>query len=91
MASIKANTTKMIDCGTDIVKKANECSVILDEVFDKLVNINSFAWSGDTAKKYAANTIAKKTEYKRLVQSLANYGNVMKNLGIKLEDIIRKM
>lgn len=90
MATINANTTKMIDCGNDIIKKATECGVLLNDIFNRLENINKTAWNGVTANRYAAQVHQQRVQYQRLVTALVNYGKVMKNAGDRLENNIRK-
>lgn len=90
MATINANTIKMIDCGNDIIKKATECGTLLTDIFNKLENIDKTAWNGTTANRYAAQIRVQKVQYQNLVNTLINYGKVMKNAGDRLESNARK-
>ncbi len=90
MATINANTSKMIDCGNDIISKATECGNLLNDIFNNLERINLTAWSGVTANKYAAQVHQQRVQYQVLVNALINYGRVMKNAGSRLENNVRK-
>lgn len=90
MATINANTTKMVDCGNDIIKKATECNELLNDIFNRLENINKTAWGGVTANKYASQVHLQRGQYQRLTNALVNYGRLIKNAGEKLENNIRK-
>lgn len=90
MATINVNTTKMIDYGNDIIKKATECSNLLNDLFNELGNINKTAWSGVTADRYAAQVRAQRVQYQRLTNALINYGKAIRNAGDKLENNLRK-
>ncbi len=90
MATINADTSKMIECGNDIIRKATECGNILNDVFNRLENINKTAWSGVSADRYATQVHNQRNQYQILVNALINYGKVMRNAGDKLENNIRK-
>lgn len=90
MATIDVNTTKLIDCGNDIIKKATQCSILLNELFNELGNINKTAWIGVTADRYANQVRVQKVQYQRLTNALINYGKAIKNAGDKLENNLRK-
>ncbi len=90
MATINADTSKMIDCGNDIIRKATQCGDVLNNVFNRLENIDKTAWSGVTAQRYAQQVHNQRGQYQSLVNALINYGKVIKNAGDRLENNIRK-
>ncbi len=90
MATINADTSKMTDCGNDIIKKATECGEVLNNVFNRLENMNKTAWTGASANEYTAQVHYQRVQYQTLVNALINYGKIMKNAGDMLENEIRK-
>lgn len=90
MAIIKADSSKMIDAAEEILKLTKEYSSLVDELFDKLGNINKSCWKSKTADSYVSKVRSEKLQYKMIENKLLAYGNYMKNAGTNLERVINK-
>lgn len=85
-----ADGYKLIDCGDEIVRLCEEYNNEIDDLFDKLNNINKKAWSGSSAQEYISRVKSQKSMYTSFGKDLKNYGKLIRSVGKNVNNVITK-
>ena len=81
------DTTKMKECGNDIMALTIEIGNELDALFDRIANIpvKSFEWTGEAANLFAQNARKDKVQYMKFKDDLYNKGKLLVECASNLE------
>ena len=78
---IDIDTTKINNCGDDIIRLSKDLEVIMEELFSDFSKIvTNSIWVGNSANYFVEQTKLDKNNYLNFQKSLYNYGiNIKKN------------
>lgn len=93
MAQIKADTTKMINCGNEIMQLSIEIGQDINTLFTRLQKMpfSTGEWTGKAAQAFATNLNKEKIQYVQLKNSLYDIGKYLVEGGRELENELRRM
>lgn len=93
MAKIKANTTKMRECGNDIMTISNEIGTEFNNIFDRISNMptSTFEWTGESANAFVLKANSEKVQYMQLKDVLYNYGKYLVDCANNLDNEITNL
>lgn len=93
MAEIEVNTTKLRECGNDIMSIANSLENDINDLFDRINNmpVNTYEWTGEAAMAFAKRAKLEKQQYIELKNCLYKYGKYLVECSTNLENDIRSM
>lgn len=90
MAEIKASGDDIISCGDTIVSLCDQYITAINTLFDSFEKINQTAWLGEAANVYASRLRADRSVYTNFGDYLKLYGQVIKNTGSGVNNIVSK-
>lgn len=90
MAEIKASSSEIIACGTEILELCKQYDEQITDLFNSFTKINQGAWSGLAANNYAMKLEADRSVYESFGDCLKYYGKTVKKIGENVEKVVNK-
>ena len=90
MATINLDTNLISDKAENIINLSKEYDMIVDKLFNELINLEESSWTGDAAKQYTGNALLDKAQYKVFGNDVNIYGQTLKKTAELYDDFIRK-
>ncbi len=92
MANINVDTTKMRECGEDIMELSNELGENFEQLFTRLANMpaKTFEWVGSSANNFAITTNIEKSDYVKLKNNIYMLGKHLVESADSLDETIKK-
>lgn len=89
---IEIDTEKMRESAKDIMSLANELTVVLDDMFDKLSSVSQRSvWIGDSAEEYSNRVNIEKNDYINFSKILYQYGKVLNDTANEYDQQIKEL
>ena len=89
---IELDTEKMRESAKDIMSLANELTVVLDDMFDKLSSVSKRGvWIGDAADEYSYRVNIEKNDYSNFSKILYQYGKVLNDTANEYDQQIKDL
>lgn len=89
---IEIDTEKMRESAKDIMSLANELTVVLDDMFDKLSSVSKRSvWIGDSAEEYSNRVNIEKKDYINFSKVLYQYGKVLNDTANEYDQQIKDL
>lgn len=93
MNNFDIDTKELYNLGSDIMRLSNELNEEFEELFKRLININTITgeWIGESANRYTAKAKLEKTEYIKFKNSIYNYGKSLCDIATEYENASAKV
>lgn len=89
---INIDTEKMRESAKDIMSLANELTVVLDDMFDKLSSVSKRnVWVGESAEEYSNRVNIEKKDYINFSKVLYQYGKVLNDTANEYDQQIKDL
>lgn len=89
MIYVKHDTTKINECGKEIINLAIQYETLIKEIFEKIENIDE-AWRGDDAKKFVATISQEENIYLNFGEQLKKYGQTLTEISCDVTNTINR-
>ena len=92
MANLNVDTTKMRECGEDIMELSNELGENFEQLFTRLANIpaKTYEWVGNSANTFAMKANIEKSNYVKLKNDIYRFGKHLVESADSIEETIKK-
>lgn len=89
MIYVKHDTNKIKECGQEIISLANQYENLINEIFERLNNIDE-AWRGDDANKFINEIKSEENQYIRFGNSLKQYGTALTEVSENVKKTVKE-
>lgn len=90
MAVISADGAKLKALGEEAELLTKECMALVDELYEKLGNINKTCWVSSAADRYVSSIKNDHLQSKVVMNNLMSYADYIKNAGASIDNITKK-
>ena len=93
MSEIHIDTTKIKECGTDVVSLSSELYEIIDTMFRRINNVNKVTgeWVGSSADIFINKANVDKLQYLTMQNQIYQYGKWLIDYANKMEDVVKEV
>lgn len=92
MANINVDTSKMRECGENIMELSNELGENFEQLFTRLTNMpaKTFEWVGSSANNFSMIANIEKSDYVKLKNNIYRFGKHLVESANSLDESIKK-
>lgn len=93
MTQINIDTTKIRECGTEIIELSKEMNEIITTMFNRISNMNSITgeWIGASATSFIEEAKIDKIQYLNIKSNIYNYGKFLLDYADTMEQKINEV